>query len=92
MRRIFEVADKKFHAELRKSEGWWRVRCVEEKGAISQGKTVKSALRNIQEALTLILEAENKIVWDSKSRSWIYVAVEDNPKLRKLVRESVRVG
>jgi len=36
--------------------GWFAVRCVELPEAISQGKTEAAALKNIREAIELVLE------------------------------------
>lgn len=47
----------KFTVSLeRQAEGGYTVQCIELPGAISQGKTRKEALENIQEAIQLILE------------------------------------
>ena len=36
--------------------GWFAARCVELPEAISQGKTEKKAVRNVREAVELVLE------------------------------------
>ncbi|SRR6266516_6430013 len=41
----------------RNEDGWMTAQCVEVPGAISQGKDVFDALKNILEALTGVLEA-----------------------------------
>ncbi len=42
--------------------GWITARCLELPGAISQGRTRKSALRNVKEAIQAILEARVKVL------------------------------
>jgi len=37
-------------------DGWIIAKCIDIKGAVSQGKTVSEALRNIIEAISAILE------------------------------------
>ncbi len=49
----------KLKVVLRKGEdGWYVVEVPSLHGCISQGKTVKEALENIKEAVTLYLESE----------------------------------
>jgi predicted RNase H-like HicB family nuclease len=51
------MATQIYHVVLEKDEdGWYVVQCVEIPGAISQGKTRKEAMKNIKEAIELILE------------------------------------
>lgn len=47
-----------FTVRLKKDpdSGWYAVRCVELPEAISQGKTEEEALKNIKEAIELVLE------------------------------------
>ena len=47
-------------------EGGYSVRCLELPGAISQGETKTEALKNIKEAITLILEVPRE---DLESRN-----------------------
>jgi len=54
-------------------DGWIVAKCLDVKGAISQGKTRDEALRNIVEAVSAILEdtfgeeaLEFTIVWEEK--------------------------
>ena len=50
-----------YHIVLKKGkDGWIVAQCVEIPGAISQGKTKEEALRNIIEAISLVLEVEGK--------------------------------
>jgi len=42
-------------------DGWIVAKCLDIEGAISQGKTVDEALKNIIEAITAILEARGQI-------------------------------
>ena len=50
-----------FTVRLKKDpdSGWFAIRCVELPEAISQGKTEEEALRNIKEAIELVLEEYN---------------------------------
>ena len=51
------MATQIYHVVLEKDEdGWYVVECVEIPGAISQGKTRNEAMKNIKEAIELILE------------------------------------
>lgn len=47
-----------FTVRLKKDpdSGWFSVRCVELPAAISQGKTEEEALRNVKEAIELVLD------------------------------------
>ncbi|MCD6125806.1 MAG: type II toxin-antitoxin system HicB family antitoxin [Thaumarchaeota archaeon] len=46
-----------FHALVeRDEEGWFTVRCIELPAAISQGRTMEEALKNLREAIELVLE------------------------------------
>ena len=47
-------------------EGGYTIRCLELPGAISQGETKTEALKNIKEAITLILEVPRE---DLESRN-----------------------
>lgn len=52
---------KNYNVILRKGEdGWIVAQCMEKPAAISQGRTKEEALRNIVEAISLILEEEGK--------------------------------
>ncbi len=63
-----------YHVRLEKgSDGWIVAKCTDIKGAISQGKTKDEALRNIVEAIAVILEdiyegqqPEFSIIWEEK--------------------------
>ncbi len=44
----------------KEEEGGYSAQCLELPGAISQGETKKEALRNIKEAITLVLEVINE--------------------------------
>lgn len=51
------MATQTYHAVSEKDEdGWYVVQCVEIPGAISQGKTREEAMKNIKEAIELVLE------------------------------------
>jgi predicted RNase H-like HicB family nuclease len=50
LERVFNVILKK------EEEGGYSVRCIELPGAISQGETVEEALKNIKDAITLVLQ------------------------------------
>lgn len=52
-----------------KESGWITVQCLELPGAISQGRTRKSALRNAREAIRAILEARAKVLKGQGSRA-----------------------
>ena len=45
-----------------KETGWITAQCLELPGAISQGRTRKSALRNSKEAIRAVLEARAKVL------------------------------
>jgi predicted RNase H-like HicB family nuclease len=46
-----------YHVTLKMGEdGWYVVQCLEIPAAISQGRTREGALRNIREAIALVLE------------------------------------
>ncbi len=53
-------------------DGWLVARCLDVKGAISQGKTNDEALRNIIEAISAVLEettgqeSEFTVIWEEK--------------------------
>lgn len=40
--------------------GWFAAQCVELPAAISQGRTEAEALRNVQEAIELVLESRDE--------------------------------
>jgi predicted RNase H-like HicB family nuclease len=44
----------------KEEEGGYSAQCLELPGAISQGETKKEALRNIKEAIELVLEVINE--------------------------------
>ncbi|MCX9014457.1 MAG: type II toxin-antitoxin system HicB family antitoxin [Candidatus Methanoperedens sp.] len=44
----------------KEEEGGYSVQCLELPGAISQGETKEEALRNIKEAIELVLEVINE--------------------------------
>jgi predicted RNase H-like HicB family nuclease len=46
----------------KEEEGGYSVQCLELPGAISQGETKEEALRNIKEAIELVLEVINEDV------------------------------
>jgi len=47
----------KLHLKLRKGEdGWYVVSCKELSGVITQGKTIKEAVKNGREASQLVIE------------------------------------
>ena len=48
----------------REEEGGYSVQCLELPGAISQGETKEEALRNIKEAIEVVLEVLNQEVKD----------------------------
>ncbi len=50
-----------FTVRLKKDSesGWFAIRCVELPEAISQGKTEEEALKNIKEAIELVLDEYN---------------------------------
>ncbi len=52
------MATRTFTIRLKKDpdSGWFAVRCVELPEAISQGRTEEEALKNIREAVELVLE------------------------------------
>lgn len=52
------MATRTFTIRLKKDpdSGWYAARCVELPEAISQGKTEEEALKNIKEAIELVLE------------------------------------
>ncbi len=58
------MALRTFTVILEKDEetGWITARCLELQGAISQGRTRKSALRNVKEAIQAVLEARAKML------------------------------
>lgn len=58
------MALRTFTVTLEKDEetGWITARCLEFPGAISQGRTRKSALRNVKEAIQAVLEARAKML------------------------------
>jgi predicted RNase H-like HicB family nuclease len=51
-----------YRVSLEKGEdGWIVAKCLDAEGAISQGKTVDEALKNIIEAISGILEARGQV-------------------------------
>ena len=42
--------------------GWITAQCIELPGAISEGRTRKSALRNVREAIQAVIEARAKML------------------------------
>ncbi|HEY4673255.1 MAG TPA: type II toxin-antitoxin system HicB family antitoxin [Nitrososphaerales archaeon] len=62
---------KTFTVRLEKDEetGWITAQCLELPGAISQGRTRKSALRNEREAIQAILEARARVLKKQGSRA-----------------------
>jgi predicted RNase H-like HicB family nuclease len=50
--------------------GWYAARCVELPEAISQGKTEVEAIRNVQEAVELVLEDRMK---DSRKKGGMLI-------------------
>jgi predicted RNase H-like HicB family nuclease len=47
----------RYHVKLKKGEdGYYVVQCVELPAALSQGKSKKDAIRNIKEAIALVVE------------------------------------
>ena len=58
------MAFKTFTVTLKKDEetGWITVQCLELPGAVSQGRTRTSALRNVKEAIQAVLEARAKVL------------------------------
>ena len=55
-------------------DGWLVARCLELSAAISQGRTKEEAIRNINEAISLVLEDMDELFVSSTSRSkWSYV-------------------
>ena len=56
-------------------DGWFVARCLELPAAISQGKTREEAARNIEEAISLVLEDEGELLCDSSNlgSQWFYV-------------------
>lgn len=68
-----------YHVELMEGEdGWFVVKCKEIPAAISQGKTKDEALRNILEAITLILEEQTEQIPDNPTEINI-IPVEKKP-------------
>jgi predicted RNase H-like HicB family nuclease len=55
---LIMMVQRTFTVRLKKDEesGYYAARCVELPEAISQGKTEEEALRNLKEALELVLE------------------------------------
>lgn len=61
------VKGRRFTVVLEKDEGGrYSVQCVELPGAISQGETREEALKNIKEAIELVLEVLEKKVKSRK--------------------------
>ena len=58
------MAQKTFTVKLEKDEetGWITAQCLELPGAVSQGRTRRSALRNIREAIPAVMEARAKVL------------------------------
>ena len=58
------MAFKSFTVTLKKDEetGWITAQCLELPGAVSQGRTRSSALRNVKEAIQALLEARAKVL------------------------------
>lgn len=56
-------------------DGWFVARCLELPAAISQGKTKEEATRNIEEAISLVLEDKGELFCDSSNlrSQWFYV-------------------
>ena len=52
------LVSRSFHVNIRRDEaGHYVARCVELPAAMTQGKTEEEAIRNIKEAIHLVLEA-----------------------------------
>lgn len=51
--------------------GWITAQCLELPGAISQGRTKRSALRNVREAIQAVLEARGKVLRERVQRAEI---------------------
>ncbi len=70
MSRKARVRGRKFTVVLDKDEdGGYSVQCVELPAAISQGYTKKEALKNIKEAIELVLEVLEEKVRKQKPKS-----------------------
>jgi predicted RNase H-like HicB family nuclease len=70
MSRKARVRGRKFTVVLDKDEdGGYSVQCVELPAAISQGDTKKEALKNIKEAIELVLEVLEEKVRKRKPKS-----------------------
>ena len=70
MSRKARVRGRKFTVVLDKDEdGGYSVQCVELPAAISQGDTKKEALKNIKEAIELVLEVLEEKVRKQKPKS-----------------------
>jgi len=70
MSRKARVRGRKFTVVLDKDEdGGYSVQCVELPAAISQGDTKKDALKNIKEAIELVLEVLEEKVRKQKPKS-----------------------
>ena len=57
-----------YHVKIEKDpdSDWLVVQCIEHPQALSQGKTVDECLRNIREALELVLESKKENLEKSK--------------------------
>ncbi len=62
------VESSTFHVSILKDpdSDWLVVQCVEHPEAISQGKTLDECVKNIREALELVLEHKSKALQKSK--------------------------
>lgn len=70
MSRKTRIRGRKFTVVLDKDEdGGYSVQCVELPAAISQGDTKKEALKNIKEAIELVLEVLEEKVRKQKPKS-----------------------
>ena len=65
------MAFKTFTVTLEKDgeTGWITAQCLELPGAISQGRTRRSALNNVKEAIQAVLEARAKVLKEQTGRA-----------------------
>lgn len=73
---------KTFTVTLEKDEesSWITAQCLELPGAISQGRTRSSALRNVKEAIRAVLEARAKILKEEVRKvDLVSVKVRETP-------------
>ena len=65
------MAFKTFTVTLEKDggTGWITAQCLELPGAISQGRTRRSALNNVKEAIQAVLEARAKVLKEQTGKA-----------------------